>query len=551
MAFAFRGLEMHGRRMWERARVIEALNFIEAHRMTALVLHETDLVQQIVFPRAYFDPYAQWKSAPARRGENALQNNQVYFDHLLHLAKARGIEVWIEVKELAFPDEVLEMRPDLIKGGIVCPSEPFWFEFIERKTAELLQDFPLLAGLIVSPGSPEGRASRAQNKCRCALCAATSLTDWYGGIIDALHRPIASAGKRLAIRDFAYKPSDHTPLVEAVGRAPRDIIFCIKTTPHDFYPTFPDNPALGRLRDREQWVEYDVYGQFYGWGVIPCFVYDDLERRLAYAESVGVTGGVFRTEWERINDWWCFESLNLLNLIAAAALSRGEAPSPEEVCRRWLDERGWPTDGAAWMAEILADTWPIIRGAAYIDDFVFADCSMFPRSLTRAWWTMEVKHSLEAWEPTRAGSLDLGASRVADLLEEKARALAAARQLSLRIEAGAPGVPAVLHTAISDAFRFIVPYAEGLALCAEVCLGGRWQERDPHEADRAALLEAIARLRRFGETLVPLATAAREPHQTVMLLDYRRVADIARQAEEIAAEAVSTRPTAFDSKLRP
>src|SRR5690348_14810652 len=133
MALSFRGLEMHGRRMWERARIVEALSFIRDHGMTALVLHESDLVHQIVFPRVYFDPYAQWKSAPTRRGENAIQNNRVYFDHVLNLAKTYGVDVWIEVKELAFPDEVLEAHPELIKQGQVCPSEPFWHDFIVAK----------------------------------------------------------------------------------------------------------------------------------------------------------------------------------------------------------------------------------------------------------------------------------------------------------------------------------------------------------------------------------------------------------------------------------
>src|ERR1035437_7614000 len=155
MSFTFRGFEMHGRRMWERARIEEALAFIRMHDMTALVLHEPDIMHQLVFPRSFFDPYAQWKSAPARRGENAIQNNRIYFEHVLHLAHNQGTELWLEVKELTFPDEGLEARPELIKGGVVCPSKPFWREFIAAKTEELLADFPLLAGIILSPGSPE------------------------------------------------------------------------------------------------------------------------------------------------------------------------------------------------------------------------------------------------------------------------------------------------------------------------------------------------------------------------------------------------------------
>src|SRR3546814_9314429 len=71
-------------------------------------------------------------------------------------------------------------------------------------------------------------------------------------------------------------------------RAPKDVIFCIKATPHDFYPTFPHNTAIGRLRDRVQWIEYDTMGQFYGLAIAPCYVGGDMAERLDHAERNGV-----------------------------------------------------------------------------------------------------------------------------------------------------------------------------------------------------------------------------------------------------------------------
>src|SRR5581483_7808660 len=145
-----------------------------------------------------------------------------------------------------------------------------------------------------------------------------SVESWYERLIMALYRPLAAHGKRLAVREFAYKPADHEVLLRAIDALPDDVIVCIKNTPHDFYPTFPDNPALGRLQ-RTQWVEYEVYGQFYGMGVVPCFLYEDIEKRLSHAADLGVTGVLLRVEWERINDWWALQTLNELNLVAAAA----------------------------------------------------------------------------------------------------------------------------------------------------------------------------------------------------------------------------------------
>ncbi len=538
MTYSFRGFEMHGHRMWERRHVIEALDFIEAHGMTALVLHEGDLMHQIVFPRSWFDPYAQWKSAPARRGENALQNNRVYFASLLELACSRGIELWLEVKELAFPDEVLEAHPHLVKNGIVCPSELLWRDFIHAKTSELVADFPLLSGVILSPGSPEGRASRAQNKCRCPVCAATPLADWYDGVIRAMHEPLAAAGKRLAVRDFAYKPADHAPLIEAVGRQERDVIFCIKATPHDFYPTFPDNPAFGRL-DRPQWIEYDTMGQFFGWGVVPCFMADDIRARLDHAAAAGAEGGLFRAEWERINDIWSLETFNALNTAAAARLARDPAATNEQIVAAWLVSAGRPQGAAPWLLRIMEQTWPVIRGAMYIDDFLFSDCSMFPRSIGRAWWTMEVKHSLADWAPEYRDRLDLDATRIAELLAEKQAAREQAERLLQELDGPDRAVPEELRADLRKSIRWLPLYAEGMALCAEVCLRARWHERSPDASDRALFTDAVRRLEAYGDRIRPLAQNPDLPHQLVMQLDHLRVADIVAGAEAILGAAAT------------
>jgi hypothetical protein len=342
---------------------------------------------------------------------------------------------------------------------------------------------------------------------------------------------MAANGGRLAVRDFAYKPEDHEPLIEAVARAPEDVIFCIKATPHDFYPTFPDNPAIGRL-PREQWLEYDTQGQFFGWGVFPCLVLDDLRARLERSEAQGISGGVFRTEWERVNDWWCLESPNVLNLIAAAALGRAEAVDPAELCRRWFDAKGWSFEAAEWLGGLMAGTWPVIRAALYLDGHVFADCSMYPRSLGRAWWTMELKHSLIAWAPERAADLEIDDARIDALLAEKDEARAGAEALLARIKVGHRALDPTLHADLLERFTLFVIWIEGFRHCAEVCLRARYLERTA-DADPQPLEQALSRLEAFGERIRPLARGAEHPHQLVMLIDHRRIADIAAEARAV------------------
>src|ERR1700712_5068987 len=111
-AFPIRAVEMHGQRMWERHSVVRTLAFMKRHQLNTLVLHESDLVHQVVYPRAYFDPYALWSDLPSRRGENAIFNKRAYLAHLLGLAEDAGVAVWVNVKEIGFSDEVLAIHPE-------------------------------------------------------------------------------------------------------------------------------------------------------------------------------------------------------------------------------------------------------------------------------------------------------------------------------------------------------------------------------------------------------------------------------------------------------
>lgn len=541
-SFALRAVELHGQRMWERHSVVRTLEFMRRHSLDTLVLHESDLVHQVVYPRAYFDPYALWSDLPSRRGENAIFNKRAYLSHLLLLAADAGISVWVNVKEIAFSDEVLSIHPEVVKEGVFCPSEPFWTEYIGHKTDDLFSDFPLLAGMIVSFGSQESRASRVQNRCRCGICATEPLTSWYGRLIQSLHAPIKRHGKRLAVRDFAYKPQDHAPLIEAVEAAPADVIFCIKAMPHDFYLGFPDNPAIGRLA-RTQWVEYDVLGQFFGWGLMPCLALDDLRPRMARWLQAGVEGVVLRIEWERINDLDALDTLNEINLIAGAAWAAGEGIDAGEACRRWLAAHHFEPSQASWLAGLLMQTQAIVQKAAYINGFVSADNSMLPRSIERAWWGMEVRDALIPWAPERNGDLSLDRQKLQAYSEEKDEALAATRSLLSQINRVDGAADPALQAFVAGEFRHFEIWIEGLSLCAKVCLLSRWvvqQDVRRSEGDIQALEGALQELRGYAGRVRLLASDSSIPHQRMMLIDPQRALDVLREGETVVQSARRT-----------
>src|ERR1035441_95612 len=117
-----------------------------------------------------------------------------------------------------------------------------------------------------------------------------------------MYEPIQRAGKTLVVRDFAYNKADQNLVMDAVESVSPNIVAALKNTPHDYYLTFPNNPRIGHVGNRRQWIEFDVWGQFYGCGLFPCSVVEDFQRRLTYDREHGAVGAFFRTDLEGMTD---------------------------------------------------------------------------------------------------------------------------------------------------------------------------------------------------------------------------------------------------------
>jgi hypothetical protein len=445
-AFRTRALEIHSRYVWDFDRVRRALDFIAKQRMTALILHRNDIVDRIVWPARFFGASGEerniferyraihrslYKYTPTRR--SGPYHRRDYLKRVIELARRQGTELWFQNKELFFHEIFLELRPELTKGGHLCPSEPFWNQFVEAKYTELFQELPGLTGIITAPGTGESRLSIAANRCTCAVCAGMTPKRWYTALLGAMHRPVTAAGRRLVVRDFVFDKRAQDALADSFAELPADIAVSLKNTPHDYYPSFPDNPRIGKVGARPQWVEFDCMGQYFGWGIAPAILTEQWRGRMARAREAGVEGLVFRTDWESLDGHSAFHTPNLVNVYAGAALGRDLSAPTQGVYRAWLEGEGMLAAdaadaardaAAAWAEKLLGDSWEIVRRALYTNDCVFNDSSTYPVGLDHAWWLAEEKNSLKDWEASKADALSPAEGNIRMLLAEKDAAVA-------------------------------------------------------------------------------------------------------------------------------
>jgi hypothetical protein len=530
------------------------LDYAAAHEMTGIVLHRNDLVDLVVFPGRYFgavassyrnnleryrDSYEAVFASPTR-GDRPCRA-RTYIKRLIDEARSKGLDVFIQNKELFFDDTLVDLHPEVIKEGRRCASHPFWLEFVRTKYEELAVELPGLAGVIVAPATAESRVSIASNRCTCASCRATDPGDWYAAVIGAMRDPLRAAGCRLVVRDFTFSSAAQAAVVDAVAGLPDDIVVSLKNTPHDYYPTFPHNPRIGDVGRHDQWIEVDCMGQFFGWGVAPSVMLDDLRSRFAHARSKGVTGVILRTDWEGLDGHTAFDTCNRVNVVGAAALARDPDTDDVEIYGQWLAETGMlaegsspaeRTDAAEWCRLLLGRSWEIISNSLFVRACVFSESSCIPVSMADAVWVGEDKDGLADWDPQARGALVATAINVRRILDAEDGALALATQLRSHAGAGPPGLSPGAHEAIRAAWDLLVRYVEAYRLA----VAGVFLTRYLVDQARTASEVEPDLARRWSETIESLGALALDldafyrstahPYPVYMLLDGERVATL-------------------------
>lgn len=545
--FAFRAIEMHGDRMWSWRWAKQAIDTASALGMNALVLHRNDMLDRLAFPERYFTVAEIWARWPVRY--HNIDNNRQYLRLIAGYAADRGISLLLEIKEISFHESLLAARPELWSGTGICASDPFWWEFVAAKIEETFDAVPAISGVIVSPATRETRVTIAANACTCSRCRATSARTWYRALIGAMHGPLASRGRTLAVRDFSYTRETQSQVLAAVSEVSPDIVISLKNTPHDYYPTFPHNPRIGAVGDHLQWVEFDVWGQFYGLGVFPSIILEDLKSRLAHAAASNVSGVIARTDWEVISDASVFDTLNLANLTGFCRLCHDKNADPATLLDEVLDGpiatafgggiaaarfdlTAYPAARAALFRALL-DSWEVMRRTVFVQRHVFHEDCMFPDTLNKAFMMFVDIHDLAEWDEAAAGGIKLDEGGLAAILAEKDEALALAHSLAEPLAGEAAALPEPARTQLAETADLWLWYVRGFRAVARACFTtARWRETRDAEARAAALAETAA-LIEFGAQLSQRLVATRFAYLVYWMLDTNRLTSLSADLQAI------------------
>jgi hypothetical protein len=425
--------------------VERAIKYAIKLNLTGLVFHCNDLLDRLILPSKYFTKDISLDRYPIRDG--LLVNNNYYMHGILNKCKKAGLEFYAEVKELSFAPEILELFPHLLKNnGAVCPTDPFWWEFLEEKIRELFERLPEISGIIVSPGTRESQVSLAANGCVCERCKSYNIDRWYKELIGAMYRPIVRSGKRLIIRDFSYTKEHQFAMIDAAGSVSSDIIIAMKKCPHDYYPVFPDNPAVGNTGLLSQWIEFDTWGQYFGLGIFPCSIVEDMQGRIQRYFAKGAEGIMLRVDWEIILESSIFHSFNMVNLFAGAMLGYNIYTPLDDIYKAWLADGLFTPlkhnsinqipcipsgkDAPQVFRELMKHSWDAYSRLAYVRGHVFSESGVQPIDRFSLVHKMMIEmHGRDDWDPEASRKVEPTDENLELIFKEKDEGVAIVKSL--------------------------------------------------------------------------------------------------------------------------
>ncbi|TDE01138.1 hypothetical protein E1269_23530 [Jiangella asiatica] len=277
----------------------------------------------------------------------------------------------------------------------------------------------------------------------------------------------------------------------------------VKPYARDYYLPWPDNPALGAVPDRTKWLEYDVHGQYFGWGIFPLPVVTDELARFRSASAAGCSVVQLRIDWERINALWALDTFGQVNLATAVQAARDTDADADALLAAALRTTGVVSaDVGARELEQLAALWlelyPIALRVLYVAGNVYNTSSMIPNGVAQGWSYMHMLGGMRGWDGPQIGSLEVADPLVvADLLAEKADALADYVAWDRRMRewqaSGALRLPD--PSGVGDVLEWSSLYVRAFVASAEIVVLVKAAEtRDLTQAEDEALRRSVERL---------------------------------------------------------
>jgi len=191
----------------------------------------------------------------------------------------------------------------------------------------------------------------------------THNADVLAKLVTLVNDECRRADKKLIFRTFLWYVKEADVVMESLKQFPSDVIVMSKCVPQDWHLRGVPNPFIGKAGSRDQFVEFDVAGEYNKLDHVACAFTDTLEERLKYAESHNCDGISVRVDRYGATCWGQAQEANLWFLGLWAS---GRSRSQDEIWKRYATAL-FGDEAAPVMIRALRPTGDVVAEAICVE----------------------------------------------------------------------------------------------------------------------------------------------------------------------------------------
>jgi len=307
--------------------------------------------------------FEEYPEAMAQCDKEQVLDTREKLNRIVELSHNSGRKFIYWHREVRVPQGVVESVPEILdeKGEINFNSEVYW-QFVRSKIRGFFKAVPEIDGLVLTLTEADYSVINNSDPERYPP------VEIAARLIRTFSEEVEVLGKSLTFRTFGSIDEDYRVLSAAAKLALKECAFEIETkvTPYDWSLVLPDNPYLKRTENASLAAEFDLIGEYFGLGELPCLYPDLIVNEVSYAREHGATRFPGRIDrWRRK----AIESVNEMNLYAFTQVLRNPEVSSDEIWQDWAVKR-WGEAGPD-LIPIMKTSVDLIRKSFYIDSHMF------------------------------------------------------------------------------------------------------------------------------------------------------------------------------------
>jgi len=286
-------------------------------------------------------------------------------NEICSMLSGAGIKTYMWHHELEVPAGFRQAYPEILNSdGDVEITHPLIKDFLENKLIDFFACYPRMDGLILTLHETRIPLLKLKHQKLDKIERVKYVTE-------ILWNTCKKLGKELVVRPFASIEEDYEMMTSAYEQISHDMVIMDKWTQFDWSLTLPVNGFFRKIKHNPLLVETDIFGEYFGLGILPIMLRKHILKNYAYCEAFSPLGYVSRIDRAGFH---AFGDVNEVNYrIMEACLDGRDA---DEAIDAFFATRYGEAGGL--IRSLMENTEDIQRHIFNVRDYYFSEGSRFP-----------------------------------------------------------------------------------------------------------------------------------------------------------------------------